>query len=168
MGTNLARKRARKAQRRKLVVADKLKAEAAEASIPARVHRAAGLPLRCCLMTEALFEAGIGTLILARGTYDAVLAAFLIDLQGPGVKDVSFDRLDRDMFDAYTETWETVAPMIAIEPGYGRKLLREVVAGSRSIGFAPHRDYAMVELLFGDVDADACDAVFPFSRGAAA
>jgi hypothetical protein len=45
-----------------------------------------------------------------------------------------------------------------------RKLLRDVVAWSRSIGFAPHRDFAVVERLFGDVDSNASDAAFQFGR----
>ena len=45
MATNMALKRARKAQRRKQVVAQKRRAEALEASLPARVLRAAGAPI---------------------------------------------------------------------------------------------------------------------------
>jgi hypothetical protein len=30
------------------------------------------------------------------------------------------------------------------------------------IGFAPARDFAVVERLFGDVQAEACDAAFQF------
>jgi hypothetical protein len=33
-----------------------------------------------------------------------------------------------------------------------------------SIGFAPHGDFAAVERMFGDVSADASDAVFRFGR----
>src|SRR5258708_1294702 len=36
--------------------------------------------------------------------------------------------------------------------------------GSQSIGFPPHRDFAAVERMFGDVSADASDAVFQFGR----
>jgi hypothetical protein len=41
---------------------------------------------------------------------------------------------------------------------YARKLLRGLAAWSQSIGFAPHRDFAAVEPIFGDVNADASDA----------
>jgi hypothetical protein len=37
--------------------------------------------------------------------------------------------------------------MARVEPSMARKLLRDVVAWSRSIGFAPHRDFAVVERL---------------------
>jgi len=52
MATNMALKRARKAQRRKQVVAQKRRAEALEASLPARVLRAAHEPIQHCFLTE--------------------------------------------------------------------------------------------------------------------
>ena len=45
-----------------------------------------------------------------------------------------------------------------------KQVLRDLAAWSKSIGFAPHRDFAAVEPLFGDVNADACDAVFQFGQ----
>jgi hypothetical protein len=46
MAVNIAQKRARKAQRRKQVVAQKRRAEELEASLPARVLRAARSPFK--------------------------------------------------------------------------------------------------------------------------
>ena len=54
--------------------------------------------------------------------------------------------------------------LVPIEPSYAGKLLWEVAAWAESIGVAPHRDFAAVERLFGDVSADACDASFQFGR----
>ena len=67
MATNMALKRAKKAQRHKQQVAEKRKAEALEMSLPNRVLRASELPVQHCLLPTNLFEAGIGTLILTRG-----------------------------------------------------------------------------------------------------
>ena len=36
---------------------------------------------------------------------------------------------------------------------------------SRRIGFSPHRDFSKVERIFGDVSADASDAVLRFGHG---
>jgi len=67
MATNIALRRARKAQRRKQVVAHKREAEAFDASLAGRVSRAAETPIQHCLLSESLFEDGLGTLVLARG-----------------------------------------------------------------------------------------------------
>ena len=51
-----------------------------------------------------------------------------------------------------------------IEPGYARKLLRDLAGWAQTIGFAPARDFAAVELLFGNVRAETCDTAFQFGR----
>src|SRR6266446_1017554 len=93
MATNMALKRARKAQRRKQVVAQKRRAEVLEASLPARVLRAAHAPIQHCFLTESVFDIGMGTLVLARGAtpHHIALSSFLIDAFCLGIKDVIFD-----------------------------------------------------------------------------
>ena len=57
---------------------------------------------------------------------------------------------------------DPASALVSVDPGYARKLLRDLAAWSQSIGFAPHRDFAAVEPIFGDVSADASDAAFRF------
>lgn len=164
MAANLALKRAQKAQRRKLVVAEKRRAEALEASLPARVLRASRTPIQRCLISESLFELGLGTIVLARGTHDVAFGSFLVDVFCLGIKNVMFASLDGETFERTVSTMEVASPLVPVEPSHARKLLRDLTAWSRSIGFAPHREFAVVEPLFGDVSADASDAVFHFGR----
>jgi hypothetical protein len=166
MAKNMVQKRAKKAQRRKQVVAQKRRAEALEAGLPARVLRAAQAPIQHCFLTESVFDVGVGTLVLARGATQHYLAAgsFLIDVFCLGIKDVMFKSLESEDFKMYMDLMEAGSPMVAVDPGYARKLLRDLAAWSQSIGFAPHRDFAAVEPIFGDVSADASDAVFRFGR----
>jgi hypothetical protein len=166
MAINIAQKRARKAQRRKQVVAQKRRAEEQEASLPARVQRAADLPIQACFLTDALFEDGMGTLVLARGlTRDRVaLNSYLLDTFCLGIKDVTFETVGGEYVQYYMDTMNRMSPMVAVDPAYARKLLRDLAVWSRSLGFAPHRDFATVERTFGDVNADASDAVFQFGH----
>ena len=55
MATNMALKRAAKANRRKAVVAEKRKLELLNDSLTARVLRAAHAPIQHCLVPETLF-----------------------------------------------------------------------------------------------------------------
>lgn len=146
MTTNMAVKRAKKAQRRKQVVAEKRRAEAVEASLPARALRAAQAPIRHCFLTESVFEIGMGTLVLTRGgTQDHLtLGSFLIDTFCLGIKDVMFQPIEREAFEMYMERMDAGSPMVSVDPSYARKLLRDLAAWSQSIGFAPHRDFAAV------------------------
>ena len=166
MATNIALKRARKAQRRKQVVAQKRRAEVLEASLPARVLRAAQAPIQHCFLTESVFDIGVGTLVLARGAtpHHIVVSSFLIDVFCVGIKDVIFESVDNEVFEMYMEATDAGSPMISVDPSYARKLMRDLAAWSQSIGFAPHRDFAAVERIFGDTSADASDAVFRFGR----
>jgi hypothetical protein len=166
MATNIALKRARKAQRRKQVVAQKRRAEVLEASLPARVLRASHAPIQHCFLTESVFEGGIGTLVLARGVthHHIALSSFLVDVFCLGIKDVMFESVEGEGFEMYMEATDAASPMVSVDPSYARKLLRDLAAWSQSIGFAPHRDFAAVERIFGDVSADASDAVFRFGR----
>jgi hypothetical protein len=160
----MALKRARKAQRRKQMVAQKRRIETLEASLPARVLRAAQAPIRYCMLTEALFDAGIGTLIVARGATPDHLAfgAFLLDVFCLGIKDVTFDSRESDEFDAYVAVTDAGSPLAPVDPSDARKLLRDLAVWSQSIGFPPHRDFAAVERIFGDVSADESEVEFPF------
>jgi hypothetical protein len=166
MATNMAQKRARKAQRRRQVVAQKRRTEALEASLPARVLRAAHAPIQHCLLTETVFDGGMGTLVLARGAtpHHLALSSFLIDVFCLGIKDVMFESVESEAFEMCVDAMDAASPLVSVNPSYARKLLRDLAAWSQSIGFAPHRDFAAVERIFGDVSADASDAVFRFGR----
>ena len=166
MATNMALKRARKAQRRKQLVAAKRRVEALEAGLPARVSRAVQAPIQHCYLTEDIFDIGMGTLILARGaTPDRLaLSTFLIDVFCLGIKDVMFESVEREVFEMYINATDAGSPIVSVDPSYARKLLGDLAAWSQSIGFAPHRDFAAVERIFGDVSADAGDTVFRFGR----
>jgi hypothetical protein len=166
MATNPALKRARKAQRRKQVAVQKRRAEILEASLPARVRRAAHAPIRHCFLTEAVFEIGMGTLVLARGTtpHQVALSSFLIDVFCLGIKDVMFESVESEVFEMYMDATDAGSPVVPVDPSYARKLLRDLAGWSQSIGFAPHRDFAAVERTFGDVSANASDAVFRFGH----
>jgi hypothetical protein len=56
------------------------------------------------------------------------------------------------------------SPLVSISPSDARKLLRDLAAWSHSIGFPPHRDFAAVERIFGDVSADESEADFPLGH----
>ncbi|MPZ31725.1 MAG: hypothetical protein GEV13_12135 [Rhodospirillales bacterium] len=166
MATNIAQKRARKEKQRKLAAAARRRAEAFEASLAGKVHRASRLPILHCLLTKSLFDDGMGTLVLARGSasYDVALAAFLLDPLCLGIKDVTFQRMTGSGFETYLEITNMASPLETVEPSYARKLLRELAAWARSIGLPPPPDFPVVEGSFGDVDAGACDVAFKFGQ----
>jgi hypothetical protein len=121
-------------------------------------------PVQNCFLTESVFDIGMGTLVLARGAsrHYVALSSFLIDVFCLGIKDGMFGR--SEVFEMYMDATDAGSPMISVDPSYASKLLRELAVWSQSIGFAERRDLVAVERIFGDVSADASDAVFRFGR----
>ena len=168
MGTsNLAARRGAKANRRKAIVAQKRRAAAVGETLAGQVARATTAPIRCCLLTECLLEIGMGTLVLARGSAvgQVAVGVFLLDAFCLGVKDVMFRTIEGHQLATYLAKLSAATPMVPADPSYARKLLRDLVLWSGSLGFQPHPDFATVERLFGDVDPQACDAAFEFGQG---
>lgn len=163
---NMAIKRALKANRRKAAVKEKRKAEWVQNSLPSRLGRAAQLPIRHCLQFGDLEEHGAATLILARGAtgHQLTIGCFLVDAWCLGVKNSFLRTVDAGGFERMRAKLAQSGPMRAVDPADARKLLREVTAWTQARGIAPHREFAAIEKLFGDVDPAASTAVFAFGR----
>lgn len=168
MSNRHVQKRAAKAARRKNLLAERRKAEMAgsQVSLTTRFRRMAGSPIHACLISEALPEIGQGYLVLARKAADGrtAMVTFLLDVYCVGVKDVILRVDEASEIERFIAAIGETQPMLAIEPTRARKLLRDLVAWSRSIGLAPHPDYAIAEALFGDVSADSSDERFVFGK----
>jgi hypothetical protein len=165
--SNLAARRGAKASRRKAIVAQKRKAEALEGTAGGQALRAAGLPIRCCMLTKNLFQGGMGTLVLARGSTfgQVVIGAFLLDTFCRGVKDILVRTIDGEQLEYYLDRLNEASPLMPVDPSYARKLLQDLVRWSSSLGFQPPRDFTTVERLFGTVDPQTCETAFTFGQG---
>jgi hypothetical protein len=165
MPSNIAKRRAAKAARRKKVLAERRQADVSVGSSKVeQVRRLAALPVDRCLLQTGLFETGMGMLILTRKlpTGGLAMANFLLDSYCLGVKGAFFKLTDRSEVDYMVKALEVQDPFREVELPYARKLLRDLVAYGRQNGFEPDRDFAAAELLFGDASADASDATFTF------
>lgn len=168
MSSGIAQRRAAKAARRKKLLAERRKLAQVEAkpSLAEQMRRLSTAPLDSCLMQQGLFERGNGIVILTRKASDGKLAfaSFLVDVFCLGVKSTVFRQSDEWEINDFIEAIDETAPLAEIDPSYARKLLRDLVAWSRSLGIEPHSDYAALELLFGDSSAASCDVTFHFGQ----
>ena len=163
-----AQRRHAKATKRKKILEERHRLEAQDAGggLAREVCRAAAAPLRACLVQDSVFQSGVGMVFLARkiGAGDLALGGFLVDAYCLGVKDAMFQELDEGEMEELLDGAAATSPLAPVDPPYARKLLRDDAAYARSLGLPPHPDYASVELLFGDVAADACDVEFEFGH----
>lgn len=151
MARNQAAKKAAKANKRKAVVAEKRRAEAASGSRPGQVREGAALPILRCTVSEGVWQAGMGTVILSRGlTKDhQFVATFMVDTLALGVKDLFFRVMDRKDAGRMDELLEMTDPGIPTEPAEARKLLQDLVRWAGANGFQAPRLFETVEKLFG-------------------
>jgi hypothetical protein len=166
MPVNIAARRGAKNQRRKAVVAQKRKAEMDAGTTAGQARLAQNDPIQHCLLSEGLFDVGMGTLVLTRGATPShvTAAVFLLDAWSLGVKDVYKRSLSGKEFEFYLEQMSIATPMVPVDPAFARKLLHDLVAWSRAHGFAPHRDYPKIEPIFGSISTVQCDVEFQFGH----
>jgi hypothetical protein len=163
MTINIAARRGAKNQRRKAAVLQKRKAEMEAGTISGRVRLASADPIQHCLLTQGLFEVGLGTLIVTRGAtpHNLTMAGFLLDIHALGVKDAFLSSISGRTLSDHLDRIFYTAPMAPVDPSHARKLLHDLVVWARTLGFTPHRDYVKLEPIFGTV-ATACDVEFQF------
>ncbi len=164
-----AERRAAKAARREKAKAMRSRETAqanASSSLALQVRQLTAAPFHACLVQEGMFERGNGVVAVVKKTAGGryALAMFLADVFCLGVKDVVFHVLDFDEYEDFLESTGSAATLRSADPAYARKLLRDLVVWSRSIGFEPHKDYADAERIFGGVLADACNESFAFGQ----
>jgi hypothetical protein len=165
--TNAQRRHAKAVKRKKILEQRRpLGANGAVGELAREVRRAAAQPMHACLVQDSVFQSGVGMVFLSRktGGGDLALSGFLVDAYCLGVKDAMFRELNLGEMEELLDGAGATAPLTPVEPPYARKLLRDAAAYARSLGLPPHPDFETVELLFGDVAADACDIEFQFGH----
>lgn len=128
---------------------------------------AANFPIADCFFTGTFSESGISNCLLTRRSPngDTVTAAFLVDVFCLGVKNVKLYLLSPQELTEFM--WQITGghnDLQTIEPCCLRKLLDGAVSYARSLGFAPHPDYADVVKIFGDINAINCNTSYTYGR----
>lgn len=161
-----ARRLAAKAARRKAVVAAKKKADTSARGFGERIRIASSCPVARCVMPAGLFETGIGHVILARALPSGLLGCgfFLIDPFCLGVKDTFYSEIGRDELQSRLDAQSEFQAFVDADPALARKMISDLVTYADGLGLAPHKDYRLVEAIFGTVDAGSCTETFTFGK----
>jgi hypothetical protein len=145
------RRLAEKAARRKVIVAEKRKAEAPLTGVRA-ILDAATAPDFACLATEGLFDIGIGWVVAARHlpSGSVGVSIFLVDVWCLGIKDAFFRVMSRRELEEHMSRMNGEYRLLPMDPSVARKLLHDAAAYAASFGLPPSEEFANVELIFGD------------------
>jgi hypothetical protein len=137
------------------------------AGLPERLSAAVKFPVLHCWISDSVQTNGMGAVVLSRelpGGQVAV-ASFLVDRFCLGVKDAFGQILGRATYNTrYREKLRGQMSAREVAPADARRLVEDAVAYARSIGIAPHPDYAIARLLFGDIDPAQSTATFQFGK----
>jgi hypothetical protein len=160
------RRAAQKASRRKAVVAERRKADAAtKGGGQARQIAAAGqAPVKACIVSDGLFDDGMGQLVLARTLPSGMVAisCFLIDAWCLGIKDAFFVVMTPQKFRDRIDELGRQQPFHDIDPSVARKLLHDAAVYAAGFGLAPSGAFAQAEAIFGDIPMAM--ETFPFGK----
>jgi hypothetical protein len=128
-----------------------------------QIEQAVREPLHECLVPVRLFEAGIGHVIVSRRLShgNLAVAGFLVDVYCVGVKNAFLRVFPADVYEERFHH-SSVEPMQPEEPACARKLVEDAAAYARDLGFAPHPDYRFARMIWGSIDATACEAEYTF------
>jgi hypothetical protein len=160
------RKRADKAARRKATLAARGGPSVASRSSLNRARSVAStFGVDSCMVSESLFDVGMGYVVLGRtiSPTKVAMAAFMLDVYCLGAKNGFFVEVDRENFDTLVEGMaEAAGPFVDSDPACARKLVEGVVDYAQRLGFAPHEDYPPAHALFGDIDTGSCPTAYAF------
>ena len=124
-------------------------------------------PIEAALVAENLFNAGIGSVVLARRMPDGNLAVgiFLVDVYCLGVKNALYSYMSLGKFAETGQTMtENEGPFKSVTPEHVAKLVTESVAYAQQFGLPPHPDYRAAQLILGGIDPAKCDVQFELGQ----
>ena len=167
-GIRHQRNRAQKEAKRNAVVAAKKKEQAAASLFPTHQARAAAsvFGVSYCMVTEGIFDIGIGYVVLGRTISPAKVATgvFLVDVYCLGVKNAYYAERTHEQLREMIDRITGDDPIVDIAPECARKIVDGAIAYGKEFGFTPHADYPPAGALFGVIDAGACPAEYEFGK----
>lgn len=160
-----ARKLQKKQQRRK--AKEKARRRASKQREPSELERAAGGRILHCCATDQVWERGMGEVLLCRELPDSRVGfgMFLMDMFCLGAKNAMYGvvpRADyqRKLYEKLRDKYE----LVPLNPACARKLVEGGVTYARDLSFGPHPDYKKARVIFGDIDAGACQQEFEYGK----
>ena len=125
-------------------------------------------PIHEVCLNDDVFDSGMGSLIFCRRSGDGffIVAVFLLDAYCLGVKNVIQTVMTPDEYLMLKQglTQSHGCALGRIEPAKGRRLLEELVAWSRNLGFEPHAEYRDAAKILGDIPHETHGKNFAFGR----
>ena len=125
-----------------------------------RIHEA--------LFPDTIFSSGMGNVVVSRKTAGGAIigVAFLCDHWCLGVKDCLLFFESEAEYRTMIAKFSEIETFSAVDPGYAKKYILDLIAWAKSIGFAPHSDYNFCREILAGIVPDST-ATFEFGHNGA-
>jgi hypothetical protein len=131
-----------------------------------RLQQAERWPVVRAVMGEALWDQGLGSLVMARQEPGGglVMAVFLVDVYCLGVKNAFWRPGSPNDLNELIRHVEQTQRTVPIEPACLVKIVKGAVEYARSFGLSPHPDYRHASMLLEGIDPSTCPKEFTFGK----
>jgi len=121
-------------------------------------------PFDQAMVSETLFEAGIGYVLVTRALDNGQIAAgyFLLDVHCLGVKDSFLAITDRKTIE--DRIMRMPQPLAPISEAEAFKLIHDAIAYGRDLGFEPDGSFVDASLVLRELTPGECDKKFTFGK----
>jgi hypothetical protein len=155
---------AKKKAKRKVVTTQKIVAQLGGGFLSQTVLEKS--PIHECFVAENIFEAGIGSVIIARQIPNGEIAVgfFMLDSWCLGIKNAFLADLTEDEYQQKLQDVRFNEEIQPVSPAYARKLVEDCGVYAKDLGFSPHPDYKKAKRVFGNIDPGECTESFKFGK----
>lgn len=156
MAINQKRRQQKLAQKKAKRKAEQKQLARLKSSSPTAVFQSlAGKPILHSFITDAVWDHGIGYVLLSRQLQDRCVALvnFLVDRYCLGVKDVHMEVVTKAEVLRYVSGICEVQSKQDVPPERARKLVESAVEYAAGLGIAPYPEYQVAQLIFAGIDS---------------
>ncbi len=123
-------------------------------------------PIHECFCGAELFDHGMGTVVFSRKIPNGTIGmgVFLLDVYCLGVKNAFFAMLNSNEFETKIKHISARENLESIHPTCARKVIEGCADYGRTLGFKPHRDFALARKIFGDADPGVCPNTYEYGK----
>ncbi|MFO0892600.1 MAG: hypothetical protein U0790_26090 [Isosphaeraceae bacterium] len=131
-----------------------------------RLQHADRLPVVEALVSDSIWESGIGHLLIARKEAEGqlLIGVYLVDVYCLGVKNAFWRAGSHADLRDTIERLKRIGPARPIEPECLVKLILGAVEFAHAYGFPPHPDFRHASRLLAGIDPAGCPRQFEYGR----
>ncbi len=123
-------------------------------------------PIHECWMSDAVFESGMGPVVISRKlkTGEIAFGVFLLDVYCLGVKDCFLSIKPELEYDGFYRKYGSQYVIERLQQTCARKIIEGAVDYANNLGFKPHKDFKRDKLILGGIEHSLCPSSYEYGN----